>query len=454
MSRMGSEQILLIGDGDRQMRSALAQEMPGAEVTFAADYFEAVAELTAHHYTAVLAAVEPIERRPEAAIRTIRELAGDARLVLYGHPTLEPLSRKMLDFGCDDYVISPSSAGELGQLFGSPVLRITPAGGAGQGSEEGLTARPWVGMSGLPLAEVFLSALAEHPSSSPAAAVKAMNERLGPGMPLEYLPGGEEGPAAPEGRVRICQAVRNEQGACGRLHLLLPRDEDEGAARHVLSRLAGLLGQLQALQDRHNRLQKLAITDDLTGLYNARYFRHFLSRILERAKEKLFPVALLIFDIDNFKQYNDRYGHAVGDEILRETAALIRRCCREHDLVARLGGDEFAVVFWEKEGRRQPKEAKEGEGGQAMRPPQTPERILERFKRLLAKKEFTGLGSTGQGTLTISGGIAVFPYHASSMEQLIQLADRRLVFGAKRAGKNRIFLVGGEEGQVMGGEVR
>ena len=99
--------------------------------------------------------------------------------------------------------------------------------------------------------------------------------------------------------------------------------------------------------------QRLAITDDLTGIYNGRYFRHFLARIIEKARTLRFPVTLLLFDIDNFKSYNDRYGHGVGDEILRQTAALMRRCCRPHDLVARISGDEFAVVFWEKEGPRQ-----------------------------------------------------------------------------------------------------
>ncbi len=97
---------------------------------------------------------------------------------------------------------------------------------------------------------------------------------------------------------------------------------------------------------------ELAITDELTGLYNGRYFRHFLSRIIERGRAMRFPVTLLLFDIDDFKKYNDKFGHGVGDEILSQTATLMRRCCRDHDLVARIGGDEFAVVFWEKEGPR------------------------------------------------------------------------------------------------------
>ena len=100
-----------------------------------------------------------------------------------------------------------------------------------------------------------------------------------------------------------------------------------------------------------------------------------------------FPVTLLLFDIDNFKKYNDRYGHGVGDEILRQTASLMRRCVRDHDLVARISGDEFAVVFWEKDGPRQPRDPAAGLPG---RPPQTPVQLLERFRRLLARETFNG----------------------------------------------------------------
>ena len=105
-------------------------------------------------------------------------------------------------------------------------------------------------------------------------------------------------------------------------------------------------------------LQRLAITDDLTGLANGRYFRHFLAKTIDKAKVMRFPVTLFLFDIDNFKKYNDQFGHCVGDEILKQTATLMRRCVRDHDLVARISGDEFAVVFWEMEGPRQPRDPK------------------------------------------------------------------------------------------------
>jgi len=186
-------------------------------------------------------------------------------------------------------------------------------------------------------------------------------------------------------------------------------------------------------------LQKLAITDELTGLYNGRYFRHFLTRIIDKARTMRFPVTLLLFDIDNFKKYNDQYGHGVGDEILRQTAALMRRCCRDHDLVARISGDEFAVVFWEKEGPRQPRQPGHASSS---RIPQTPIQVFERFKRLLASPEFSQLGNTGKGTLTISGAMAVYPYDAQDVNGLIEAADKELMFNAKVSGKNCLRLVG------------
>src|SRR5437016_4630553 len=109
------------------MHSAIAQTLPAAHVTSVPGMFDAIAELCAGDYTTVLAAAEPIERRPEAAVKALRELAGDGRLLLFGNPSFEPLSRKMLDFGCDDYILKPASPAEMQQTFGAPPLRLTPS---------------------------------------------------------------------------------------------------------------------------------------------------------------------------------------------------------------------------------------------------------------------------------------------------------------------------------------
>ncbi|MGB7159935.1 MAG: GGDEF domain-containing protein [Tepidisphaeraceae bacterium] len=446
MTRVAHERILLVGDATRHVQGALSEAMPGAHVTSVGTYFDAIAEITAHPYTTVLASAEPIERRPEAAVKSLRQAAGEARVLLFAQPSLEPLSRKMLSFGCDDYLVTPTNATELHQVFGAPPLRIAPGASEGDAHAEPLVSSPPSNVAllmGLPLADILLDAMLQHPHDTPTAAVKRINAQIGPTMQLTYCGPKTDAPIPPDGSTLLRHAVRMNNDDVASLCLTLPRDEEESAGRHFLAQLAHLIGKVATLEDRHARLQKLAITDELTGLYNGRYFRHFLNRIVDKARTLRFPVTLLLFDIDNFKKYNDQYGHGVGDEILRQTAALMRRCCRDHDLVARISGDEFAVVFWEKEGPRQPRDGKPV--ATAGRPPQSVMFILDRFRRLLSLPDFSNLGATGKGALTISGGLAVFPYDATEVDALIDAADRALMFGAKQGGKNSIYLVGHDD---------
>jgi two-component system, cell cycle response regulator len=455
MVRLLHERVLLIGDAQRDVQSALADALPGAQVTVVPTLFDGIAELSAGRFTTVLAAAEPLERRPEAAVRTLRELAGDARLLLFGHPTLEILSRKMMAFGCDDYVITPATAGEFQQVFGRPPMRIAPhpeePDHAATPSEGSTPALPSLvsRLTDLPLAEILLDAMLQHPGDAVGAAVKDVNTRVAPELELSYSKSGQAALGATDGRTIISHPVRQGEEEAGSLHLTLPLDEDEVAARHALSGLARLIGKIGALQERHNRLQRLAITDELTGLSNARYFRHFLSLIVERARKMHFPVTLLLFDIDNFKHYNDEFGHKTGDDILKQVAALMKRCTRQHDLVARIGGDEFAVVFWDKEGPRQPRTPKPN--ALPLRPPQEPLQVFERFRGLISSEEFPSLGQTGKGSLTVSAALAVFPWDATSVDALIEEADRRLMQGAKRNGKNAIYIVGTDNPTAAGG---
>ena len=450
------ERILLIGDARRDVQSAVSQAAPGAQVTSVATVFDGIAELAANPYTTVMAAVEPIERRPEAAVRALRELARDGRLILFGRPTWETLSRKMMQFGCDDYIVTPASAAEVQQVFGTPRLRIAET--APEGEEAGAAPEPAAPahagdvFSSVPVAEVLMDAMLQHPHDAVAAAVRAIHAHVAPRMALSFKRAGGEPPAPAAGQGVVSQAVRSHGEDAGTLFLTLSADEDQNAARHVLSQVAHLIGKLVSLQDRHNGLQKLAITDELTGLYNARYFRHFLSRIVEKARAMHFPVTLLLFDIDDFKKYNDQFGHGVGDEILRQVAALMKRCTRDHDLVARIGGDEFAVVFWDKEGPRQPKDPHSG--SLPGRPPQAPREIFKRFQRLIASEDFPMLGLSGKGVLGVSAGLAVFPYEAGDVDGLLAEADRRLVHGAKKSGKNTLFIVGTDDPTQPPGETQ
>jgi len=196
---------------------------------------------------------------------------------------------------------------------------------------------------------------------------------------------------------------------------------------------------------RIRELEKLATEDDLTGLKNRRYVREFLRQIMERAKVEDLRVTLFLFDIDNFKHYNDTYGHAVGDVVLRQAAVMMRRCCRAHDVIGRIGGDEFAVVFWdlpESRGRQDKLEKVRAERrGVSVEHPQEAFFMSERFRKEISSAKFPFLGHKGKGVLTISGGLASFSSDGVTPAELLEQADRAML-EAKRSGKNRIYLVG------------
>lgn len=214
--------------------------------------------------------------------------------------------------------------------------------------------------------------------------------------------------------------------------------EDAGAA--VVSVDAKLTRRIR-------ELEKLATEDDLTGLKNRRYMREFCRQILEHAAQTDGRVTLLIFDIDDFKHYNDLYGHSAGDRILKQAAILIRRCCRAHDVVGRIGGDEFAVVFWddpqlrETDAEDDSQHPTPGERRAAAEHPSEPLFVAERFRAEFGKADLHLLGPKGEGVLTISGGLASFPRDGSTTEELFLQADEALL-EAKRSGKNRLYLVG------------
>lgn len=183
------------------------------------------------------------------------------------------------------------------------------------------------------------------------------------------------------------------------------------------------------LQHQQHALQHAALVDELTGAFNRRYFDRFLASAITQAQRDRHALTLMVLDLDDFKSYNDRFGHPAGDDILRETVRLLRSVIRPSDRVCRIGGDEFAVIFYEPTGPRDP----------GSRPPDDPLRIAHRFQQQIREHRFPKLGGCAPGTLTVSAGIATYPWDGRSVAELLARADQ-LALDSKRAGKNAITI--------------
>lgn len=216
------------------------------------------------------------------------------------------------------------------------------------------------------------------------------------------------------------QAVMRRGVTLGRLVTTSRPDADLGAH-------ADWLAQWIGLRDQHQQLQRAALTDPLTGAWNRRYLERFLARALDRARRHRFPVTVMVFDIDDFKTFNDEFSHAAGDEILVHTVKLLTSVIRPEDKVCRIGGDEFVVVF--PEAPRQP----------GSEPPSSVFEIASRFQQQICEHRFPKLGQQAPGTLTISGGLATFPWDGRTVSELITAADE-LSLQSKRQGKNALTL--------------
>ena len=166
----------------------------------------------------------------------------------------------------------------------------------------------------------------------------------------------------------------------------------------------------------HRTVKRQAITDELTQLANRRRFTETLAHEVRRAERFGDPLTLVLADLDDFKQINDRYGHQAGDEVLRRFADVLRENVRDFDLPVRFGGEEFAVLLPETG----------PDGG---------EQLARRLATALAGLRILDIAADGP-PVTASFGVASFP-EAQSAEEMLTAADRAL-YQAKADGKNRV----------------
>ena len=204
------------------------------------------------------------------------------------------------------------------------------------------------------------------------------------------------------------------------------RKQVEEEIRQVNQQLQLQLDEIRLLQD---ELREQAIRDPLTGLYNRRYLDEVLDHEFARARRDGTPISFVMIDIDHFKSLNDKFGHGAGDAVLKKLAAQLLSQSRVADIICRYGGEEFLAIL--------PNIRAEAA-----------QQVAERWRKLF-------LGSTlplqyGEAMSTISCGIAEFPHHGGTGDELITMADRAM-YQAKALGRNRVVVW---QGDPMEGELQ
>jgi diguanylate cyclase (GGDEF)-like protein len=163
---------------------------------------------------------------------------------------------------------------------------------------------------------------------------------------------------------------------------------------------------------KYRQAERSAVTDMLTELPNARSLFLHLDSELSRARRTGETIAVLVCDLDGFKQINDRFGHLEGNRVLRAVARALRSHCREYDTVARLGGDEFVAVL----------------------PGQQAESVNSKVEQLSTAVAQAGYETVGTGCLGISVGVAYYPADGEDAEALLAAADQRMYREKQRPG--------------------
>jgi len=218
---------------------------------------------------------------------------------------------------------------------------------------------------------------------------------------------------------------------------LLQNSEDFFSSQQIMSMLAfdfmfifayfvsgylskNLRSNEELLKDLLQQTRELSISDGLTGLYNQMHFFELLDLETKKSQRYNLNYSLIIFDVDHFKNFNDSNGHLRGSETLRAIGAIMKKKFRSTDLLAKYGGDEFVIIL--------PQTDKVGAYLAA-----------ERLRESVEKQVFPGAETQPQKKLTISIGLASYPEHGQTDEEILNHADKSLYF-AKESGRNRTIM--------------
>ncbi|MEJ2661848.1 MAG: diguanylate cyclase [Desulfobacteraceae bacterium] len=188
----------------------------------------------------------------------------------------------------------------------------------------------------------------------------------------------------------------------------------------LLLRLRRVLKERRLTQERVqmlDKLKRLSITDGLTKLYNSRYFYNQLKAEIDRTARYQRPLSLLLMDIDQFKEYNDSFGHLEGDKVLLRLGQIIRTCLRKMDSAYRYGGEEFTVIL------------PETEGDEAAT-------VAERIRSSVSSEAFFPKNRNEKFTITISIGVTEY-IHDEEIAIFVQRADKAMYL-SKQSGRNRV----------------
>jgi diguanylate cyclase (GGDEF)-like protein len=200
--------------------------------------------------------------------------------------------------------------------------------------------------------------------------------------------------------------------------------DDVSDVQRANERLKVALAQLEVTRkkvERQNKqLHMLATRDALTGCLNRRALLEQAEPLLAQAGADGQPLACIMTDIDRFKSINDRFGHLMGDEVLKSVAAILGDGLREHDLLCRYGGEEFCIVL------------PDSSVDQA-------ERVAQRLREQIERKGNTNVRAIEPPTVTSSFGVAVLAAEDADLAALIERADQAL-YAAKEGGRNRVVI--------------